>query len=402
MGCAAVIHAQHKAFNTVIGDSFLEFSQIVKKLTDLGISRQLHFIVGVDFTSSNLETGKRCYGGLSLHDVNAVARSEYNPYLQALHLLAEACQEMQADRKLYAYGFGDAQSGADYIFSFHRNDGPLTGFDELIHRYTEIAKAITLGGPTSFAPLIRQAIKRVRETRDYHILFIFADGNVSQSDKLATELALQEASRYPLSIVMVGVGDGPWDIMVKYDDKLKRRCFDNFQFVEFQMCFHRHATHKRKDAFALDAFMEVPAQYTMCKAMLYLSEHWPLPEKYVEPPLPFGPPDNPNITDPNYGVLLGFTAVYDRNRKAHFYWSPATGDSYWDKPVKKTSHKRLSNLWHHSIMDFRQQKFAELPLEPEIEEPEKRIDATVGNQLALHDGYTTVMMGESSFMYSAG
>ena len=108
----------------------------------------------------------------------------------------------------------------------------------------------------------------VQESGDqYHILLIIGDGEVSHDlDCLGdSRRAIVEASSHPLSIVMVGVGDGPFDLMHELDDGLAERRFDNFQFVPLAP-FQALLAHGRRSvvecAFAVAALQEIPEQYT--------------------------------------------------------------------------------------------------------------------------------------------
>uniref|UniRef100_A0A2N9F754 RING-type domain-containing protein n=1 Tax=Fagus sylvatica TaxID=28930 RepID=A0A2N9F754_FAGSY len=196
-----------------------------------------------------------------------------NPYEKAISIIGKTLAPFDEDNLIPCYGFGDATTHDQEVFSFHSDHTPCHGFEEVLSCYRKIVPSLRLAGPTSYAPVVEAAIDIVEKSGgQYHVLLLIVDGQVTRSvNTSAKELSPQEeqtiqsivnASSYPLSIVLVGVGDGPWDDMKNFDDKIPAREFDNFQFVNFTGIMSTNASSTEKEtAFALAALMEIPFQY---------------------------------------------------------------------------------------------------------------------------------------------
>ncbi|XWS22720.1 hypothetical protein CRYUN_Cryun29cG0060600 [Craigia yunnanensis] len=251
-----------------IADNYQTLDQVTAALAQAGLESS-NLIVGIDFTKSNEWTGARSFNRRSLHHLG----NGLNPYEQAISIIGQSLSAFDEDNLIPCYGFGDASTHDQGVFSFYPEERFCNGFEEVLTRYREIVPQLRLAGPTSFAPIIEMATSIVEQSSgQYHVLLIIADGQVTRSvDTQHGQLSPQEqktidaivrASEFPLSIVLVGVGDGPWDMMREFDDNIPARAFDNFQFVNFTEIMSKNMDPSRKQAeFALSALMEIPSQY---------------------------------------------------------------------------------------------------------------------------------------------
>lgn len=233
------------------------------KDVQLGLRKQglesCNLIFGIDLTRSNNWTGERCFG----KPMHTIASGQTNPYQHAIRLVGDALADLDDDHLIPVYGFG--AKGA----ALTKLSGEAKGIDDVIRVYNETIPRAELDGPTNFAPLIRQAMAITREARNsFHILVILTDGDVT--DIAATKQAIIDASRAtPLSILIVGLGDGPFELMEHFDDQLEGRAFDNCTFINFERVKRQHDGDLVQ--LARMALKEVPAQYRFARdsGMLY-------------------------------------------------------------------------------------------------------------------------------------
>ncbi|XP_076059086.1 uncharacterized protein LOC143035869 isoform X1 [Oratosquilla oratoria] len=298
---SAVAHGNDVASFTAFRDHFASLSEVSCAMRMAGLQKT-RVLLGVDFTASNEWQGRRTFNHQSLHKEyhrrrkldRCVLQRKFlqdcleekvlpksapkqlvsprpgrrllNPYQRVILALGHVLHPFTHGSPIHAYGFGDSTTQDHDVFPFSANDAGCKDFKEVLTKYTEVVARVTLSGPTSFAPLIRRAVKHVKATGEYHVLVIIADGQMDDEDE--TVSAMVEASCVALSIIMVGVGDGPWELMEDFDDCLPDRYFDNFQFVDF----HRAAKNgtSPETSFALQALMEVPDQYKAIKELGFL------------------------------------------------------------------------------------------------------------------------------------
>uniref|UniRef100_G3NAQ9 Copine 3 n=1 Tax=Gasterosteus aculeatus aculeatus TaxID=481459 RepID=G3NAQ9_GASAC len=201
--------------------------QVVKEYTFLDYIMggcQINFTIAIDFTGSNGDPSSP----QSLHYINPEG---YNEYLSAIWTVGNVIQDYDSTKMFPVFGFGaqlpsTSQVSHEFPINFNPANPFCAGIEGVVHAYQQCLPRLKLWGPTNFSPIInhvacfaRQALRQNMASQ-YFVLLIITDGVITDMDQTCT--AIVEASRLPMSIIIVGVGGADFSEMefLDSDDEL--------------------------------------------------------------------------------------------------------------------------------------------------------------------------------------
>ncbi|TNV81618.1 hypothetical protein FGO68_gene13326 [Halteria grandinella] len=178
----------------------------------------LNMSVAIDFTASN----KEFKNPTSLH--RQYQNGKRNDYEEAIIQVGQILEPYAHDRKYALFGFGGIPmfTGASQVSHCFNLTGiydpTVQGFAEMLNLYKSRVPNVCMNGPSYFSEVLQNVLNYMEENmlkKMYHILLILTDGEIHDMSK--TKDLIVECSKYPLSIIIVGIGNADFSNMVALD-----------------------------------------------------------------------------------------------------------------------------------------------------------------------------------------
>ena len=219
---------------------------------------QINLDIGIDYTLSN---------GLpndpnSLHYMKAEGGNDYEKAIQSC---GKIIAYYDYDQLFPVYGFGGIPQNSEKVshcfnINFTEDNPEIQTIENVLKYYRESLSKVKFYGPTNFAPVIKKVmndikddLKNKQEENHYHILLILTNGMIT--DYIETVNCIVEASKLPLSIVIVGIGEADFENMNNLDGDIiplvnsygEIRKRDIVQFVKFNTFKEKNAIDNGKE-----------------------------------------------------------------------------------------------------------------------------------------------------------
>uniref|UniRef100_A0A8C2WCW5 Copine 1 n=1 Tax=Chinchilla lanigera TaxID=34839 RepID=A0A8C2WCW5_CHILA len=225
---------------------------------------QISFTVGVDFTGSNGDPS-------SPDSLHYLSPTGVNEYLTALWSVGSVVQDYDSDKLFPAFGFGaqvppDWQVSPVFLLALFWPSFSA-GIQGIVDAYRQALPQVRLYGPTNFAPIINHVARFAaqaayeRTASQYFVLLLLTDGAVT--DVEATCQAVVNASKLPMSVIIVGVGGADFEAMEQLDadgGPLRTCTGDSAARDIVQFVPYRRFQNAPREALAQAVLAEVPTQ----------------------------------------------------------------------------------------------------------------------------------------------
>ena len=195
-----------------------------------------------------------------------------NQYEAALMTVGGILMNYDSDQLIPSFGFGGIPqytqtNQVSHWFHLNGSESPeCMGLQGLMEAYKFSLANVKLYGPTFFSPWLQvfnQFVNENLHTALYHILLILTDGEIH--DMADTKSLIVAASRLPVSIIIVGVGNEEFKEMIELDSDNKilkdesgnAAIRDIVQFVKYN-----EVAQQGYQALSEEVLREVPEQVT--------------------------------------------------------------------------------------------------------------------------------------------
>jgi Copine/Zinc finger, C3HC4 type (RING finger)/C2 domain len=199
---------------------------------------EMSLMIGIDFTKSNKESSlteslhyfpSHAPGPQSSATAPAAVEEPPNDYVLAIRAISEILQHYDSEKKYPVYGFG-ARLPPNFMHTSHcfacngnYFSPEVQGIDGILKAYKKALDATQLHGPTFFHDILKQCANWAEpyventENLKYFVLLILTDGVINDLQKTINEIV--KASRLPISIIIVGIGDDDFSLMNRLDSE---------------------------------------------------------------------------------------------------------------------------------------------------------------------------------------